>query len=285
MSTAERHVSLPKPFASGDANEWFKKFDLCCKANRWDAAAQALKLPTLLEGEALAIWLELSEDEQATYATAKEKVVKGMMPMGFVSMDEFHRRKLRPGEALSVFLHDLKKLLGQAMPDLDKAAHDPLLVHQFLAGLPDVVSRQIRASAETSTLDAVVTRARLLMSIDDHNQVAIVAKEADVEKLQEQVALLTEQVATLSTANQAQPKFRSQPRCFKCNQVGHLQHECTTYPRYRGPELRRCFQCGQQGHLARYCRTRYEQNDARYERTQGNDAGMPVRGGRYPFRK
>ena len=119
---------MPKPFASGDADEWFKKFDLCCKANKWDAAAQALKLPTLLEGEALAIWLELSEDEQATYATAKASIVKAMMPMVFVSMDEFHRRKLRPRKALLVYL---KKLLGQAMPNLDKAAQEPLLIHQY----------------------------------------------------------------------------------------------------------------------------------------------------------
>ena len=40
-----------------------------------------LKLPTLLEGEALAIWLELKEDEQATYATAKKSIVKAMMPV------------------------------------------------------------------------------------------------------------------------------------------------------------------------------------------------------------
>ena len=32
-----------------------------------------LKLPTLLEGEALAIWFELSEEEQANYKTAKRK--------------------------------------------------------------------------------------------------------------------------------------------------------------------------------------------------------------------
>ena len=64
-----------------------------------------MKMPTLLEGEALAIWLELSEEEQDDYASAKEALVKAMMPMEFVSLDDFHRRKLRRGEALSVFVH------------------------------------------------------------------------------------------------------------------------------------------------------------------------------------
>ena len=69
----QRHISLPKPFNSGDANEWFKRFEICCKANGWDDAKKSLKLPTLLEGEALAVWLELTEEQQETYATAKKE--------------------------------------------------------------------------------------------------------------------------------------------------------------------------------------------------------------------
>ena len=52
---------------AGDVREWFQRFEICCKANAWDDAKKALKLPTLLEGEALAVWLELSEAEQADY--------------------------------------------------------------------------------------------------------------------------------------------------------------------------------------------------------------------------
>ena len=61
---AERHISVPKPFASGDVTEWFQRFDICCKANGWNSETKALKLPTLLEGEALAVWLELTEEQQ-----------------------------------------------------------------------------------------------------------------------------------------------------------------------------------------------------------------------------
>jgi len=42
---------------------------------------QAIKLPTLLEGEALAIWLELSDDEQKTYDIAKKAITDGVMLM------------------------------------------------------------------------------------------------------------------------------------------------------------------------------------------------------------
>jgi len=54
------HVSLPKTFDTGKASEWFQRFEICCRANGWDNDRKALKLPTLLEGEALAVWLELT---------------------------------------------------------------------------------------------------------------------------------------------------------------------------------------------------------------------------------
>ena len=143
---AEKHISIPKPFCTGDISEWFLKFEICSKANTWNAETQAVKLPTLLEGEALAVWLEMSEEDQADYKKAKEKLCKKLTPMEFVSLDDFHKRKLRPGEALSVFYHDLKKLLGLAMPNLDPAGQKQLLLHQLLAGLPTTVSRQLVAT-------------------------------------------------------------------------------------------------------------------------------------------
>ena len=62
-----KHISVPRPFQSGDITEWLLRFDICSKANGWNAAKKALKLPTLLEGEALAAWTELTEEQQADY--------------------------------------------------------------------------------------------------------------------------------------------------------------------------------------------------------------------------
>jgi len=80
-----RHISIPNPFSTGNAIEWFKRFELCCKVNKWNEEMQTIKLPTLLEGEALAIWLELSDDDQKNYATAKKAIIDGIMPMSFIS--------------------------------------------------------------------------------------------------------------------------------------------------------------------------------------------------------
>lgn len=53
---------------------------------------------------------------------------------------------LSPGEAL--FSHDFRKLLEQAMPDIDSKIRDQLLLHQFLAGLPISVSKHMRAATD-----------------------------------------------------------------------------------------------------------------------------------------
>ena len=78
--------------------EMFQRFEICSRANRWDRATKAVKYPTLLKGEALTTWTDLSAEEKDN--------------------------------------HDLKKLLLQAMPDLDTTTRDQWLLHQFVAGLP-----------------------------------------------------------------------------------------------------------------------------------------------------
>ena len=78
------------------------------------------------------------------------------MPMRFVSLDDFHKRSLLPGESLTVYVHQLKQLLTQAMPDIADAARDQLLLYQFLSGLPQEVSKQLRAMGVTDSLKTAV---------------------------------------------------------------------------------------------------------------------------------
>ena len=82
---ANAHISLPKPFASGNVHEWFVRFDICSDANKWNDETKAVKLPTLLEGEALASWLELSPEAKKNLRQGKGR------DTGINDVDEFQR--------------------------------------------------------------------------------------------------------------------------------------------------------------------------------------------------
>lgn len=268
MSQTGQHISLPKTFSSGDANEWFKRFDICSKANGWNGETKAKKLPTLLEGEALAVWMELSEDEQKDYDVARKKIEERIMPEDFVTLDEFHKRRLHPGESLSLFVYHLKKLLDQAMPGMDATARQQLLLHQFLGGLPVSVSKQIRAAGDVKDLDKAVERARLLMTIEGEQAPA--AAVTEVQELKKQISELTEQVAVLTTAkNKPRNSSARSKQCFNCRGFGHLQRDCPTPRRPQANFRRTCWSCGQQGHIATDC-------------PRGNDRGAATSGNRRP---
>ena len=79
-----------------------------------------------------------------------------------------------------------------------------------------------------------------------------------VAALKDQISVLAEQVAALTTKQNRQPGNMVYYRCW---QPDHVQRYC--------PIARKCYICGQPGHLAK-------------ESYLGNDSGVPQRGRGYP---
>lgn len=61
---------------------------LCSAANKWNDEVKATNMPTLLEVKALA-WLDLGEETQKDYETAKKQLIDVLMPIGFTLLDKF----------------------------------------------------------------------------------------------------------------------------------------------------------------------------------------------------
>ena len=89
------------------------------------------------------------------------------------------------------------------MPKLEANAQEQLLLHQFLAGLPESVSSQLRATGETKKLESTVERALLLITINSKTAcptaAAVTSSSDEVKELKEQIAELRQQVAALTT--------------------------------------------------------------------------------------
>ena len=83
------HVSLPKPFTSGNIHDWFVRFYICSDASKWDDETKAVKLPTLLEGDALAALLELSIEAKKAYAKAKKELLTALTSTSFTTLERF----------------------------------------------------------------------------------------------------------------------------------------------------------------------------------------------------
>ncbi len=85
----QRHISVPLMFSAKDVRELILRFEICSKANKWSKETMSLKLPMLSEFEALATWVELSEDVQVNYDATKQHLLTRLNPVGFVSLDRF----------------------------------------------------------------------------------------------------------------------------------------------------------------------------------------------------
>ena len=106
----------------------------------------ARKLPTLLEKEALVCWLDIPAETKKIFKDVKRLLVEKLRPSGFVAFAEFQARKLHPGETALLYVHELKRLLEDAMPYLDADSQDRILFQQLLAaGLPEDCSRALNA--------------------------------------------------------------------------------------------------------------------------------------------
>ena len=90
-----------------------------------------MKLPTLLEGEALAVFREIGENERKDYHKVTDALKRAFHPTEsqFLVLKQFEKRQLLPRESPRMFLHSLKRLLNAAMPELEDASKEKLLLH------------------------------------------------------------------------------------------------------------------------------------------------------------
>lgn len=178
------------------------------------------------------------------------------------SLRSFEKRKQLPGESPHAYLFQLKKLLGTALPNVDDATKETMILHHFIEGLPKSIAQQLRAAPDIKSAQDAMVRARLLMHSEDVYQsegaAAVVPPDGEViqrmDKLEHMMEQLlnernpphTNSAVALTSSGRNVPRGGGQRsvQCYKCDHFGHIAKYCRTP---------KCFRCGRYGHTQHRC--------------------------------
>ena len=189
-----------------DIVEWFTRAEVLSKHH---GVNLALVLPARLTGGAFAVWLQMSEESRRSVDSVRDALYDAFAMDPLAAYDAYASRRLQPGESADVYLADLRRLAT-----LYGGVSEKALACAFIAGLPDTVRSAIRAGTRAEALDlaSILTRARAVLSDERTSTVAAATRErAD---------------GTSRRKPMERRASRPPPRCWVCDQVGHIARRC-----------------------------------------------------------
>ena len=229
---AERISEMVKVFdgTSGDVATWLKKFKLVARLKRVETLSAFI--PLYLEGNAFEVFDQLEEDDKEDASKIEEALLNAFAQSNFDAYDAFRQRSWRTGEAVDVYLADLRRLARLA-----EIENDILLLRAFVVGFPSDISNQLRAATDINvmSLEKVLQLARVYVA-NRNPPAAIIAEKKTYAAKCHSVA------------------------CYRCGREGHIARFCSVNLKSssRGHEPAsssgiKCYKCGKFGHISRYC--------------------------------
>ena len=234
MALSKVTTDMIKPFTGeGDVVSWLKKVTLVAKLQKISDIASFI--PLYLEGNALALYLELSDEDQADAETIQKKLKTAFADDAFAAFGKLVNMKWT-GEPVDVFANEVRRLAGLAK--FSKEGLENVVKLTFINGFPDHISVSLQQVPDVlgMKMDELISRARILSS----KQQGVVSLSAVSVKTMDKGA---------GKSDTRPSQFRGQ--CFRCGGP-HMIRSCK--------EPVRCFRCDKTGHVASRCQEQISEN-------------------------
>lgn len=244
MSNIKVSSEMIKPFTGeGELVALLKKVKLVSKLQK--ISDLACFLPLYLEGDALAIYLDMKESDQTDADKIEVRPKEAFTDGPFVA----HRKLVQmrwTGEQVDVYANEIRRLAEFTGENLER-----IVKLTFMNGFPDSISIELQQveNITTLTMSEILTRARILCANKYSKMVAVAA---NVTHRPNKQAISTERTGA-SVGEAATPPRRFKGQCYNCGGP-HMARYCKDR---KGVV---CYRCGTEGHIALQC-----------NQNQGND--------------
>ena len=249
---------MVKPYdGEGDLISWIKKAQLVAKlAGIKDLASF---LPLYLEGDALAVYLEMDEEDQKDAKQIEAKLKEAFTDGQFIAYDKLTKYKW-DGEPVDVYCTEIRRLVGLSGMKGDGAKR--LVKLAFVNGMPERIRAELMQieDIEDIEMSEVLPKARVLVGVRSETSVGAVAvsRQSGGSKSKyggrkgdsrggmggnSDSRGVTGGNSDSRSGARGNNGFKG--KCFKC-EGPHMAKDC--------PDKRiTCYKCGEEGHMSYNC--------------------------------
>ena len=204
MAKVHLGSDILKPFSSkGDVVVWLKKVRLVPRLQHVDDVASLL--PLYLEGDALALYMEMKEEDQKDISLIEAWLKEAFTDGAFMVYRKFTMVRWA-GEHVNIYANKIRQLAGFKGAGLERFTK-----LAFVTGFPKAISIELQPASKIETLGMgdPLAQARVLTTGDQSQDVA-----AAVSSLH---GGITPAAKSGSISNVI---------CHRCNSKGHITKDC-----------------------------------------------------------
>ena len=231
-----------KPYnGEGDLVTWLKKLKLVAKLAKIEDLAEFL--PLYLDGNALAIYLELTDDEQGSIDLIEKKLKEAFTDGPFVAYSKLIKMKWT-GEPVDVFANEIRRLAGLA--EFEGEALEKIVKLSFVNSFPESISVELQqiTGLQKMTMSDVLSRARILTAHKSQGGTVSAVASVPPKIVQNHRYHPKESRIEYRTKESNVAGFKG--KCFRCDGP-HMARYCTE------KRTITCYKCGEEGHISPNC--------------------------------